>query len=452
MKRTYVPDTSVLIHDPESLLAFEENDVAVPLEVIKELDRIKTESSERGQAARSVQRKLLAVIAQGQSGRLPGGGTLRILIPPEEETTRRGNIGRILGNMETSDHIIIATTAWLLKTSPHPVVLVSKDMGLLLKARAASIPCEDYRHDKSEAEKPESPTIDIAPEELHQFLTAKSLELDQIRTGELEMNSYGLFKTKDKKTPWRHLGSGRFKPIIKGPLNIQGGTSINPKNMGQACMMDALLDHSIDMVTVAGPAGTGKTLVTMAAALVMIQAGRYNGLCITKPNEPVGRENGFLPGTIEEKMKPWLQPYADAINLLHRRTPAQNKRQSQRKTGAKDQSPCRRPFDTLTETGILTITALEHIRGRSIPQEVFVVDETQNIQPKVTLTITSRMAEGTKLVYLGDPDQIDNPYLDKYSNGLAHVRGRMRNLANIAHITLHKCERSLLAEQAAKRL
>jgi PhoH-like ATPase len=248
------------------------------------------------------------------------------------------------------------------------------------------------------------------------------------------------------------VGNGKFIELRgqKG-ITIAKGAHIKARNLEQLFLLDALLDPSIDLVTAKGMAGTGKTILTMAAGLHLIESNRYTGMCISKPIESVGKENGFLPGTIEDKMRPWLQPYADAINFLHRNNTVVGKKQSARKTRQESNIPLQ-PYDKLTQAGLVEITAIEYIRGRSIPNRLFVLDEVQNVPQGIIKTIASRMAEGSKLVCLGDIEQIDNPYLDKYSNGLVHIQANMRNLPNVAHVQLWKGERSLLAEQAAKLL
>jgi len=871
--KTFILDTSVLIHDPEAIFNFDENHVAIPVEVIQELDRIKTESTERGQAARSVQRKLLQSLATENltdPTRLPNGGTLSLLLPPAKFLEQgNGAIKKVVGDMNLSDHKIIAAAEWLKQdhrkdtgpTGPHEVILVTKDMGMMLKGRAIGLHVEDYKFDKSPEVAPKTtPNIDLANTEVQQFLSNGFIELDSRQFEEPPINSYGLFLS-EKKTPWRYIGCGRFTTLTSHQgIQIPNGTFIRARNLEQLFLLDALLNPDIHLVTAAGVAGTGKTLLTVAAGLHMIGKRNYTGICISKPNESIGKENGFLPGpqpltakiltpkgwttmgeiqigdkviawdgkpakvlkilpqgkkmvskirtkekkvteacgdhpwliktyeefkrnksgtiqttqsieknlttakgkpnarlprnktvkfqpqplyfpaytlgallgdgnfgqaislscteeeirarvekeiypfscklkqegsnhyisrknklkkaikltnkktkevrtynsgqelaqktgmnvktitsrcqnnrtvdgityeylpqtkhsenpckdkiskmgllnkkapekfipaeykynsvavrqailqgildtdghikksgecglsttsyqlatdvleivrslggkgsitpkkpkkggyikgrkiqgslrsfavslrlphlnpfylkrkaerfkiqgnkweqcdyitsvkkvgkketqcividhpshlyitddyivthnSIEEKMRPWLQPYADALNFLHTKSSLQNKKQSERKKNPSKEGaaggPQKRPYDILTESGVVEVTAIEYIRGRSIPNRIFVLDETQNVAPRVLKTIASRMAEGSKLICLGDLEQIDNPYLDRYSNGLAHIRSHMKNLANASHITLLKGERSLLAEQAAKFL
>jgi PhoH-like ATPase len=464
MKKSYVLDTSVLIHDPSAILHFGDNNVIIPIDVLQELDRIKTEGSDRGRAARGVQRKLLEFLPAenlGENAPLPNGGTIRLLLPPHHILSNgNGGLKKVVGDMHVPDHRIIACAEWLAKESPNErVILVTKDMGMMLKGRALGLNTEDYEFDKvSDSPIRETTKIQVSDHELQHFLSEGWIELPLARTQQPDINQYGLFIA-NKRAPWRHIGEGRFVTLKAGQgVQIPRGTHIQAKNLEQLFLLDALLNPDIHLITAAGPAGTGKTLLTMAAGLHLIGKKIYTGMCISKPNESIGKENGFLPGTLEEKLRPWLQPYADALNFLHQTQNPQNKRQSQRKQGGNNKGgqheggPPKRPYDHLTEAGIVEITALEYIRGRSIPTRIFIADECQNVRAGVVKTIASRMAEGSKLILLGDPEQIDNPYLDAFSNGLTHVRANMANLSNAAHITLLKGERSLLAEQAAKLL
>jgi PhoH-like ATPase len=457
-KRIFVLDTSVLIHDPEAFLHFEEHTVAIPSEVLRELDRIKTESTERGQAARSVQRKLLSLLPSSHLNipqPLPTGGFLQMLLPPAEVLQRGINgIEAVIGDIDCPDHRIMATTSWLasVRHDAH-VVLVTKDMGMMLKGRTAGLEVTDYKYDKAPTEEKEKVAIEVTDKEAHNFQTEGHIELEKGRVPKgLLINSYGLFQN-GKRIPWRYAGGGRFEQLLGGNgVQVPGGKLVKARNLEQLYLLDALLNPNIHLVTAQGVAGTGKSLLTLAASLCLIGQRHYTGVCISKPNESVGKENGFLPGTLEEKMRPWLQPYADALNFLHHQDPPQNKRQSQRKKDDKSPTGPVKPYDRLVEAGIVEVTAIEYIRGRSIPNRIFIVDEAQNTELITMKTIASRMAEGSKLVCLGDVDQIDHAYLDKLSNGLSHIRNKMQNLHNAAHITLLKGERSLLAEQAASLL
>ena len=475
MKKTYVLDSSVLIHDPEAFWQFDEHDVGVPSEVLDELDRLKSEGSLRGKSARLAQRNLLSVLrGKGTSAQLAFGGNLRILPSPTKEEEERINASEKDGSAvpsrkRTPDNTIITTAKALEMREglpPGKVVLITKDTGMALRASACGLNVEDYQHDKATEEpNQECPKVAVSSEEAGSFLATGILELEESRCKDLLINTYGLFEA-EKRIPWRYTGFGRFVRLeSERGVQVPGGSLIKALNLEQLFLLDALMNPAIDLVTAKGVAGTGKTILTVAAGLSMIGGegkrggssprGRYTGMCISKPNESIGKENGFLPGSIEEKMKPWLQPYADAVNFLHQKQQGGfegKKKRPPKGPAGNGANPPLSAYDRLTQAGVLEITAIEYIRGRSIPNRLFVLDEVQNVTKGIIKTIASRMAKGSKLICLGDVEQIDNPYLDAESNGLAHLRGSLRNLPNVAHISLWKGERSLLAEQAAKYL
>jgi PhoH-like ATPase len=464
--KTFVLDTCTLIHDPAAIYAFEEHDVIIPLEVILELDRLKTESSERGKNARIVQRKLLSEVEKNGSmteSKLPTGGTLRIYTPNLSKTNKTCPI---LSDLRVSDHKILATAVELKELKKEKVVVVTKDMGMRLKARVLNIEAEDYLHDKKEEETSKNPTLEITSEHAAQFEKEGCLILkDQISL--IGSHIYGNFSCEGEKNlrygNWKHLGDGKLVKLVSKYINTKGGRSISVRNKEQHYFLDALLDPQIDSVSCVGKAGTGKTLITMAAALDMLHKNRFTGICIAKPNISVEKENGFLPGDLLAKLMPWLQPFADAVNFLYevpKPDPTKEELQilsskrakSERKQENQPEGPRKKPFDLLIERGILEVMSIEHIRGRSIPNKVIIIDEAQNLKNETVKTISTRLGTGSKLIYLGDPSQIDSPYLDEFSNGLIHYRTRMQDLPNVRHLQLIKGERSLFCEQAAARL
>jgi PhoH-like ATPase len=458
-KKLFVLDSSVLIHDPKSPRQFEEHTVGIPFEVLEELDRIKSEPSLRGKHARQAQREVLALLGENDlENRLEAGGSIRILMPTEANLREAvpQNLGSSSITSKTSDNKIILTALWakgLTEFKNTHTKLVTKDIGMHLKARACGVGVEDYKFDKGEAQNStQIRELSLSKEEFETFNTNKQLTkvFEKDSPSNLEINSYGLF-TYEQKVPWRYIGENTFQKVENvETLQRNGGPIIKPRSLEQLFFLDALLDTSIDLVTAKGVAGTGKTLLTMAACLQMIEKGIYSGLCIAKPNESVGKGLGFLPGTLDEKLEPWLQPYSDAINFLH--YPPRHPLGLRYTKGGKQSSGGRTPYEELKERGLVEITAIEYIRGRSIPNKLFVLDEVQNVPQPVLKTIVSRLGEGSKLICLGDTEQVDNPYLDSSSNGLTHIRTAMKNLKNTAHITMVKGERSLLAQQATKLL
>jgi PhoH-like ATPase len=456
-KKIYILDSSVLIHDPQSPYKFDDNIVAIPIDVLDELDRIKSENSIRGRFSRQAQRNLLKILGENATrAQLPEGGELRLLFPkPDQKHLLPKEILEHTKNKNSTDNRIIET-AGLIKLlevkegSPvGEVILVSKDLGMQLKAKVCGVVTQDYRADKfSELMDLATKELPLTTEEFKEFNTQEeiSLELNSYP----DINSYGLFAN-EQKLPWRYMGDKKFIKIKpKEDIQLSHGPKIKARNLEQLFCLDALLDPSLDLVTIKGVAGTGKTLLTMASCLHLLKEGLYSGVCIAKPNESVGKANGFLPGTLEEKLEPWLQPYADAINFLH--YPPRHPLGAKFSDPHRAPKPGRTPYDDLKERGLVEITAIEYIRGRSIPNRLFVLDEVQNVSQAVLKTIVSRIGEGSKLICLGDTEQVDNPYLNNESNGLTHIRVAMKNLKNVSHISLLKGERSLLAQQATNLL
>ena len=228
----------------------------------------------------------------------------------------------------------------------------------------------------------------------------------------------------------------------------KGTTSVKPLNLGQQCFLDALLNPEISLVTCYGQAGTGKTLLAVASGLQSVFSGEYTGLTVSRPVVPVGDTLGFLPGTLEEKLHPWLQPIYDALEFLFR--PSHPKAASKTGRGPTAPQPGPKPYEPLIESGVLEIEALCYIRGRSIPRRFFILDEAQQLTPLEAKTVVTRMSAWSKLVLAGDPAQIDNPYVDSLSNGLVYTRDRMKGQKMCAHVTMNRGERSALAEAGAR--
>ena len=230
---------------------------------------------------------------------------------------------------------------------------------------------------------------------------------------------------------------------------------LRPLNLGQQCLLDALLDRDIALVTCYGQAGTGKTLLAVAAGLHLFWSQIFSGLTVSRPVVAMGETLGFLPGTLNEKMKPWLQSIYDAFELLLPANPTGEMGKRQKKPGTPEVPSTNgagtslKPYAQLIEQGIVEIEALCYIRGRSIPNRYFVLDEAQQLTPLEAKTVVTRMSKGSKLVMVGDPAQIDNPYVDSRSNGLVYTRNRLKGQPITAHVCLTKGERSPLAEAGA---
>jgi len=486
----YVLDTNVLIHDPQSIFQFEENVVWVPVEVLEELDRFKSESSTRGANAREVHRRLserFRTTEQMRQGvKLENGGWLHVFINPAlkheghdwkliEESPRSRLALTLFPDFDSTDNRILASAAYLADTKADGAILVTKDLNMQLKARALGLDAQDYRTDRVEdndirrtqrrSGTEEYAAIDIPGHSVQAFASQERITLPHLEM--LLPNQYVLLRNEEEPShgvPERHLNGGEFVKLRHEHVNIRGGRSLQAANLGQRFLLDALYDPSITLVTVYGKAGTGKTLLSVGAALEQVQVGEYEKMLITRVIMPTGRDIGFLPGRMEEKMQPWVQPAYDALDLLlsRPRKPEhfEKKKQSRRKS---DGSPApsaqtgngnavgkyARPYEPLMQAGLLEIEAIAHIRGRSLPRAVFIVDEAQQLTPHEAKTLVTRMGKGSKIILIGDLAQIDNPYVDAHTNGLVFTRNRLQGQPFMAHVNLFKGERSEMAEVAA---
>ncbi len=471
--KTFVLDTNVLLHDPACLHRFEENDVCIPVEVLGELDRFKGEPSERGANAREVHRTLSKFFAQPDANVMEGvptdgGGRVRLIVfdvEQAEDSEAVKRFLRIFHDLEKPDHRILACAVWMAEHTQPPVILVTKDLNMQLKARAVGMPCEDYLHDKVEAREVshhEIARIEVSAHELQRFASSGTLDLGSMRTALLALNEYVLLCAGEKQSmPARYIGAqGVTRLLVPESIRIMQGRSVKPMNLGQACFLDALMNPEISLVTCFGQAGTGKTLLACAAGLSQVLANGYSGITVSRPIVAMGQGIGFLPGSLQDKMRPWLQPVYDALDLLTR--PSANPTFSKKKTarhGNPNPAPMATmsggmstPYDPLIQSGMVEIEALCYIRGRSIPDRFFILDEAQQLTPLEAKTVVTRMSRGSKLVLIGDPAQIDNPYVDSRSNGLVYTRQRLRGQPFSAHVPLSKGERSPLAEAGARLL
>lgn len=433
--KNYILDTNVLLHDPNSILNFKQNSVLIPIEVIEEIDHFKREPSELGQNARSVSRHLDSLRQQGhlsQGVGLPNGGHLRILFQPPGQ-----NGGASLTGNSVDSRIINAALAVQKSDPATPAVLVTKDINLRIKADILGLPAEDYETDRILLQDLYSGMIEksVSAARMQEFRTEGSIGLD----GAAYFPNEFCTLTEEGSSKRAVLAKvdasgGRLVPIVDSREGVWG---IKPRNREQHFAFDALLDDRVKLVTLMGKAGTGKTLLAMAAGLKRTVVDReFRRLVVARPTISMGKEIGFLPGTLEEKLNPWMQPIHDALELL-----------SDLNMG----NESRRAGD-LMRSGSIVVEALSYIRGRSIANQFMIIDEAQNLTPLEVKTIVTRVGHGTKIVFTGDPYQIDNPYVDSASNGFNYVVSKFREQAIAAHVELQKGERSELAELAANIL
>jgi len=420
--KNYILDTNVLLHDPNSLLNFEENTVLIPIEVLEEIDRFKRESTELGRNARTVSRMLDGFRGDGSLSvgvNLPNGGKLKIGF-------QKNGVGGNIFSKDSVDNQIVSLAASIQKAQ------------LRIKADALGLAAEDYETDR------------VYITDLYTGMVEMSSASDKLSKfradGELELNGGKKYfpneyctlidETNPKKTVLTKVDATGTKliPIIDSREGVWG---IKPRNREQNFALDALLDDRVKLVTLMGKAGTGKTLLAMAAGLKRTVLDReFRRLVVARPTISMGKELGFLPGSLEEKLAPWMQPIHDALEMLSDLNMGHDHRRS----------------GDLMRSGTIVVEALSYIRGRSIANQFMIIDEAQNLTPLEVKTIITRVGHGTKIVFTGDPYQIDNPYVDSSSNGFNYIISRFRDQAIAAHIELQKGERSELAELAANIL
>ncbi len=435
MVKSFVFDTNVLLYDPQSVLNFHDNNIIIPITVIEEIDRFKKDLNEVGRNARYFSRFLDKLRNSGKLSegvKLENGGTLRVVI---------GNDSSLPPTQfpPSNDHKILSVALELHNIDlSHPVILVTKDTNLRIKADAVGLIARDYERDKLEVSEfytglhKEEVAADVLQEFHYKGVYPLEMEFPNI-----------CVRLQDRKNGHK-TALGRYRPEKKGIVPLKhlpadGLWGIKPRNSEQEFALDLLLDDRVRLVSLTGVSGTGKTLLALAAGLFKTSdEGIYQRLLVSRPIFPLGKDLGFLPGDVEEKLSPWMQPIFDNVQLLFG-TPQQKREK-------------KRSFDELKRLGLVEIEPLTYIRGRSLANQFLIVDEAQNLTPHEIKTIVTRAGEGTKIVLTGDPYQIDNPYIDSSSNGLSYTVERLKGEGLSGHIHLVKGERSALAELAARAL
>lgn len=418
MRKIFVLDTNVLIHDPEAILYFADNEVVLPITVIEELDKLKRGNGEIPYSSRQALRLIDSFRAKGNlsSGvALSEGGTLRVILENKSYMHEPSN-----------DNRIISTAVGLARNNenPKPVILVSKDTSVRIKADTLGLATQDYLKDKT-----------TVFEKYGNITNGESQEND-ILSVRYQMSGDKIY---------RCYGEGKME-MIRRQRDVM---TISPKNIEQECAIDALLTPQINVVALTGMAGTGKTLLAVAAGLHLVTKlshkgpgdypNKYEQVMVARPIVPLGNDLGFLPGDIEEKLRPWIQPIYDNLDVI---------------VGTSDEfveekESDYKSSDYLIESGIIHIEPLTYIRGRSLPRRYLIIDEAQNLRPLDVKTIITRCGEGTKVIFTGDLQQIDSPFLDAASNGLSYLINRFIQEENFCYLNMKHSARSALAEQAA---
>ena len=436
MKKNYVLDTNVLLHDPQAIFRFEDNNVIIPIYVIEEVDQFKREGSERGRNARSIARLLDELRERGGSlskgVSLDSGGMLRVAVPSKRLTLPSAI------DHTAMDQAILQTAFDVRENDAGRVtIFVTMDTNLRIRADALGMVAQTYENQRVEFDRLNSGIVDL---EMDGGDVDTFFREGRVAPREPAPAPNTCVLMRDRSNP-SHTALGRYdatkRAITALRVPREGVMTVRPRNKEQSFALDLLLDESIRLVTLVGKAGTGKTLLALAAGLKRtVEDGVYTRMLVSRPVMPLGRDIGFLPGDVDEKLNPWMQPIFDNLEFLF-------------STGSR-KGP--RAYAELLESGQIQVEPLTYIRGRSIPQQFMIVDEAQNLTPHEVKTIITRSGDGTKIVLTGDPGQIDNPYVDSASNGLTIAAERFGGEKLAAHIVLAKGERSELAELAANLL
>lgn len=436
-KKIYILDTNVLLHEPTSIFSFQDNTVIIPIVVVEELDKFKKGTDEVSRNARKVSRLLDALRQEGRLSegiRLENGGTIKVELNHQSLKPLPKEL-----DPEKADNRILSMALNFREELPErQVILVTKDTNLRIKADAVNVMAQDYETGAiaiDELYSGESELI-VAPGVIDDFYAQKGMSPPEKAP---YPNEFILLKNSANPTQTAltryDAARKRLVPLIDSKIPIWG---ISHKNKEQQYALDLLLNDEIKLVTLVGKAGTGKTLLALAAGLEKtVDIKRYKRLVVARPVFEMGKGTGFLPGLLEEKLEPYMQPIRDNLDFLMDASSEKNNENS---------------FQDLMHQKMIQIEALSFIRGRTMPDLFFIIDEAQNLSPHEVKTIVTRAGKGTKIILTGDPYQIDNPYVDSSSNGLTYVADRFKNEPMAGHITLTKGERSELAELAATLL
>ena len=440
MNKIKILDTNVLLHDSQAMFKFPNELVIIPICVIEELDTFKKNQDELGRNAREVTRKIdkirkkqpmkISNYSETEAGiQLDNGGRLMI------ELNHIDSLEQL--DKKIVDNRILATANYYHGLKHGEVTLLTKDANLRIKGDAFGVVVDDYEGD-----------IDVKVED--RYLGYRTMEVEESVIEELMKNESVAFSNEHDLNPNEYV----IFTNVQNDLTVVGryyaeekevrllrqdqpnqAYDIAPRNIEQQIALDLLLDPDIPLVTITGKAGTGKTLLAVAAGLQLtLDDSVYNRILISRPIVPMGKDIGYLPGSLDEKLAPWMQPIFDNLEYLF------NQGGGHKHVNNNDR------YKELIEQGMIQVEALTYIRGRSIPQQFFIIDEAQNLSKHEIKTILSRVGEGTKIILTGDPDQIDTPYLDKVNCGLSQVVEKFKSSSLAGHITLQKGERSALAE------
>ncbi len=434
MRKIFVLDTNILIHDPYSIYNFRGNDIYLPIEVIEEIDKLKQKPN-TALHARMASRVLEEIRKKGNLSEgieLPNDIFFKV-----ERTADLSLLPEGLKKDIVDNHIIAVVIGIQQREPDRKVIFVTKDINLRIKADAVGVAVEDYSTDKvvyDDLDKGYT-EIEVSKDVFDKFNKSGKIDLEELKLDFTPSpNFFFVLKCGQEETAGRVLDT-KLKKFLNGDMTAWGARA---RNQEQRFAMELLMDDNIKAVSLVGKAGTGKTLLAIAAGLEqVVERKKYSKLYIARPIIPMGKDLGFLPGNEKDKLRPWMQPIFDNIEFL---------------SDIKGDKAGEKVITGLETMGLLKVEALTYIRGRSMPNAFIVIDEAQNLTPLEIKTIITRVGENTKIVFTGDPYQIDSAYLDANTNGLTYMADKLKNEKIVGHITLVKGERSPLAEIAAKLL
>lgn len=456
LPKIFVLDTNIILHDSRSIYNFQENDLVIPIAVIEELDKFKKSTDVLGYNAREFMRKIDILSAdknffKGEGFSLGKGlGTLRVEINHPFPVELQGSF-----KDDIQDHRILAVAIWVKNQNPQRfVALVTKDVNLRMKARALGMVAQDYLTDRIEEkhiEKNEKrvQVINNLPKNTIERVASGGITVDEVRYKKQPANQLYKFRyevqsgadQKDnakRRQAYEYL-LARFDAPTNSIVPVKPCTAygIQPRNSEQVFAMDALMNPQVQLISLTGTAGTGKTLLALAAALE--QADNFSQILLARPVIPLkNQEIGYLPGDAKDKIGPYMLPLYDNLAVIKKQFGISSKENVK--------------IEDMLRREKLLISPLAYIRGRSLSNVFFIIDEAQNLTPHEVKTIITRAGEGTKIVFTGDIQQIDQPYLDKWSNGLTHINDKLYGEPLFEHVNLTKGERSKLSELAGKKL
>jgi len=422
-RKIFVIDTSVLLYDMKSIHSFPGNDVVIPLMVLDELDRFKEKPGLIGESARYVNRFLDQLRELGDINKgiilVDNDQSIRVELRATENNKLKGL------DLSKGDNQIILTSLLLQEESKTKVKVITKDINLRVKCDAVGLKAEDYFKDdlESEGDYVGWTEIHLTKKQIDLFYSQNTLKINE----ELLENQFVVATNGQQSLLAIHQG-GWINPLVQ---KIEKTMALVPRNKEQRFAVESLLDPDIPLVTLTGLAGSGKTFLSLMAALEGLQEGIYQRIIITRSLQPVGRDIGYLPGDMDEKMAPWLAPIFDNVRHAFKDTTY---------------------FQAMMQKGQIEVAPLSFIRGRTFPDSFVLVDESQNASIHELKTIVTRVGENSKIVLLGDTDQIDTPYITRKSNGLSIVSEKFKNSPLHAHIHLPKGQRSNLATEASRLL